>query len=102
MISHGVTTAEVKSGYGLDTESELRLLALAAQLGREGPIEIVPTFLGAHAVAPEFRARPDAAAAYVKSVIESSCRALQSRASPTRATSSASAACSSRTRPAAS
>lgn len=70
MLSHGVTTAEVKSGYGLDTESELRLLALAARLGGEGPIEIVPTFLGAHAVAPEFRGQPDAAAAYMARVID--------------------------------
>ena len=71
MLSHGVTTVEAKSGYGLDTESELRLLRLAAQLGDEGPIEIVPTFLGAHAIAPEFRARgAEAAAAYIDSVID--------------------------------
>ena len=70
MLSHGVTTAEVKSGYGLDVDTELRLLALAAQLGTEGPLEIVPTFLGAHAVAPEFRDRPDAARAYMANVID--------------------------------
>jgi imidazolonepropionase len=69
MLSHGVTTVEAKSGYGLDSETELRLLRLAAALGAEGPIEVVPTFLGAHAVAPEFRDRPDAAAAYIESVI---------------------------------
>ncbi|MEA2677527.1 MAG: imidazolonepropionase [Chloroflexota bacterium] len=69
MLSHGVTTAEVKSGYGLDTASELRLLALYDRLADEGPIELVPTFLGAHAVAPEFRDRPDAARAYIDSVI---------------------------------
>jgi imidazolonepropionase len=69
MLSHGVTTAEVKSGYGLDTASELRLLALYGQLTAEGPVELVPTFLGAHAVAPEFRDRPDAARAYIDSVI---------------------------------
>ena len=69
MLSHGVTTAEVKSGYGLDTATELRLLALADRLGTEGPVEIVPTFLGAHAVAPEFRDRPDGAAAYVDHVV---------------------------------
>lgn len=70
MLSHGVTTIEAKSGYGLDASSELRLLALSRQLGDEGPIEIVPTFLGAHAVAPEYRDRPDAAAAYLASVID--------------------------------
>jgi imidazolonepropionase len=69
MLSHGVTTAEVKSGYGLDTASELRLLALYGRLADEGPVELVPTFLGAHAVGPEFRDRPDAARAYIDSVI---------------------------------
>jgi imidazolonepropionase len=69
MLAHGVTTVEVKSGYGLDVASELRLLAVAAQLVAEGPVEVVPTFLGAHAVAPEFRDRPDAAAAYLRHVI---------------------------------
>jgi imidazolonepropionase len=69
MLSHGVTTAEVKSGYGLDTDSELRLLALYGRLADEGPVELVPTFLGAHAIAPEFRDRPDAARAYIDSVI---------------------------------
>lgn len=69
MLSHGVTTAEVKSGYGLDTQSELRLLALYGRLAAEGPVELVPTFLGAHAVGPEFRDRPDAAHAYMDSVI---------------------------------
>lgn len=70
MLSRGVTTVEVKSGYGLDTEHELRLLELAGQLGQEGPVEIVPTFLGAHAVPPEFRDRPDGAAAYLQRVID--------------------------------
>ena len=70
MASHGVTTVEVKSGYGLDTESELRLLRLAGQLAEEGPIEVVPTFLGAHAVAPEYRGRDGAAAAYMANVID--------------------------------
>lgn len=70
MLGHGVTTIEAKSGYGLDLETEIRLLEVAWQLGREGPIEIVPTFLGAHAVPLEFRARPDGVEAYVRSVIE--------------------------------
>lgn len=70
LLSHGVTTAEVKTGYGLDSATELRLLALAGRLGAEGPVEVIPTFLGAHAVAPEFRDRPDAADAYLATVID--------------------------------
>jgi imidazolonepropionase len=66
MLGHGVTTVEAKSGYGLDTESELRLLRLTARLDQEGPVELVPTFLGAHAV-PTDAAGPDA---YVETVIQ--------------------------------
>ena len=75
MLANGTTTAEAKSGYGLDTASELRLLELIGQLAAEGPIELVPTFLGAHAVPAEYRdrpdgtARPDGTEAYVASVI---------------------------------
>jgi imidazolonepropionase len=69
MLRHGVTTLEAKSGYGLDTETELRLLRVAHRLGEEGPIEVVPTFLGAHAVAPEWRGQPDATEHYLASVI---------------------------------
>lgn len=69
MLSHGVTTVELKSGYGLDLETELRLLSLAGELARQGPVEIVPTFMGAHALAPEFRDREDGADAYLASVI---------------------------------
>jgi len=70
MLTHGVTTIEAKSGYGLDLETEIRLVEAAYRLGREGPIDVVPTFLGAHAVPPEFRSRPDGPEAYVRSVIE--------------------------------
>jgi imidazolonepropionase len=70
MLRHGVTTVEAKSGYGLELGTELRLLELYGELGREGPVEIVPTFLGAHAVPPEFRERPAAAADYMRDVIE--------------------------------
>ena len=69
MLSHGATTVEVKSGYGLDVEHELRLLRLAATLGAEGPVEVVPTFMGAHAVPAEFRESQDGSAAYLESVI---------------------------------
>jgi len=70
MLRHGVTTIEAKSGYGLDLQTELRLLQVAFELGKEGPVDVVPTFLGAHAVPQEYRARPDGTEAYVRSVIE--------------------------------
>jgi imidazolonepropionase len=70
MLGHGVTTIEAKSGYGLDLETELRLIEIAYRLGREGPIDVVPTWLGAHAVPPEFRARPDGTEAYVRYLLE--------------------------------
>ncbi len=70
MLEHGVTTIEAKSGYGLDLATELRLLEVAHDLGAEGPIDVVPTWLGAHAVPPEFRARPDGTEAYVRHVID--------------------------------
>src|SRR6266498_79864 len=70
MLGHGVTTVEAKSGYGLDLETEIRLIEVAHRLGTEGPVEVVPTYLGAHAVPPEFRSRPDGTEAYVRSIIE--------------------------------
>ncbi len=69
MLAHGVTTVEAKSGYGLDLVTELRLLEVAHRLGKEGPIEIVPTWLGAHAVPPELRQRPDATELWVRQLI---------------------------------
>lgn len=53
-LAHGTTTLEVKSGYGLDVETELKQLRVAKRLGEQGPQRIVPTFLGAHATPPEF------------------------------------------------
>ncbi len=50
MLAHGTTTAEVKSGYGLDTDTELRLLAAIDRAAADHPIDIHPTFMGAHAV----------------------------------------------------
>jgi imidazolonepropionase len=70
MLRHGVTTVEAKSGYGLDLETEIRLIEVAHQLGTEGPIDVVPTYLGAHAVPAKFRSRPDGTEAYVRSIIE--------------------------------
>jgi imidazolonepropionase len=53
MIAEGVTTVEIKSGYGLDTETEARMLRAARRLGRERPVSVVTSFLGAHATPPE-------------------------------------------------
>lgn len=55
----GVTTVEIKSGYGLDSESELAMLRVARRLGRELPLTVRTTHLGAHALPPEFQGRPD-------------------------------------------
>lgn len=70
MLAHGTTTAEAKSGYGLDLQTELRLLEVAHELSLEGPVDLVPTYLGAHAVPPEFRDRPNGREAYVRSILE--------------------------------
>jgi imidazolonepropionase len=55
LLRFGVTTAEVKSGYGLSVADELKCLRAVAELNADGPLELVPTFLGAHAVPPEYR-----------------------------------------------
>jgi imidazolonepropionase len=60
MIALGVTTIECKSGYGLDREHELELLRVYRRLAETEPVGIVPTFLGAHAVPPEYRERREA------------------------------------------
>lgn len=54
MLAHGATTVEVKTGYGLKTRTEIAMLNAIALLDMEHPVELVPTFLGAHAVPPEF------------------------------------------------
>ena len=69
MLADGTTTAEAKSGYGLDVDTELRLLDVIGRLDREGPVQLVPTFLGAHAVPAEYRDRPDGTGSYVASVV---------------------------------
>jgi imidazolonepropionase len=55
MLALGVTTVECKSGYGLNEETELKLLRVYRRLAREQPVRLVPTFLGAHGVPPEFQ-----------------------------------------------
>ena len=59
LASEGVTTLEVKSGYGLDLASELKMLRVAKRLGEQLGIDVVKTFLGAHALPPEFANRQD-------------------------------------------
>ena len=55
MLALGVSTVECKSGYGLNEETELKLLRVYRRLAREQPVRLVPTFLGAHVVPPEFQ-----------------------------------------------
>jgi imidazolonepropionase len=56
MLRLGTTTAEVKSGYGLRTEDELKTLRVIRRLHQEGPLDLIPTFMGAHEFPPEYRA----------------------------------------------
>jgi imidazolonepropionase len=57
MLRHGTTTVEIKSGYGLETRTELRMLEAIGELAREEVATVVATFIGAHAVPPEFAGR---------------------------------------------
>jgi imidazolonepropionase len=70
MLRTGTTTAEVKSGYGLTTADELKMLRVIARLAAEGPLELVPTFMGAHEVPPELRGSPSGRTRYVALVVE--------------------------------
>ena len=67
MLRGGTTTLEAKSGYGLNTETELRLLRVLAALDAEGPVRIVPTLLAAHTVPREFA---EDRAGYIRSILE--------------------------------
>jgi imidazolonepropionase len=60
MIAQGVTTLEIKSGYGLDAETEMKMLRVARVIGRTKPVNVVTSFLGAHAVPPDYSGRADA------------------------------------------
>lgn len=64
MLAHGTTTVEVKSGYGLDTETELRMLDVIDRADAQHPVDVVATFMGAHAV-PQGREADD----YVEEVV---------------------------------
>ena len=67
LIDEGVTTVEIKSGYGLDTATELKVLRVARQLGEAYDVDVVTTFLGAHALPAEYR---DDREAYLRLVID--------------------------------
>jgi imidazolonepropionase len=67
LIAEGVTTVEIKSGYGLDTATELKMLRVARALARERPVDVVTSFLGAHAIPPEYK---NARARYVQLVCD--------------------------------
>jgi imidazolonepropionase len=80
MLTHGTTTVEIKTGYGLDVQNELKQLRAIYQLQEVSPVTLVPTFLGAHAVPSEYLGRADE---YVDLVIEEMLpAAAQSKASP--------------------
>jgi imidazolonepropionase len=67
MLAAGTTTCEAKSGYGLDVETEVRMLRVIGALGSRQPVELSATFMGAHEVPPEYRGRQ---AEYVRLVID--------------------------------
>jgi imidazolonepropionase len=67
MLAHGTTTVEVKTGYGLNTDDELKQLEAIRRLQADSPARLVPTFLGAHAIPAEYRGREDA---YVDLVVD--------------------------------
>ena len=67
MLACGTTTAEIKSGYGLDVETELKMLRAVRRLNAMQPIDVVPTFMGAHEIPVDYRSRRDD---YVRLVID--------------------------------
>jgi imidazolonepropionase len=74
MLAHGTTTVEAKTGYGLDTDNELKMLEAIRLLDQSHPVDLIPTFLGAHAVPVEYQGRADE---YVDLVIEEMLPALE-------------------------
>jgi len=65
MLQFGVTTVEAKSGYGLDHDTEIRQLAVSRELDRKHPVDVVSTFLGPHAVPPEYAGDADGFLAFL-------------------------------------
>jgi len=77
MLNEGTTTAEAKSGYGLNVDDELKMLSAVETLSERQPVRLVPTFLGAHAIPPEFASKADA---YVDMLINDALPAVARRA----------------------
>ena len=88
LASEGVTTLEIKSGYGLDLDNELKMLRVAQRIGEHTGITVIKTFLGAHALPPEFAGRQDD---YVRHVCDDMLPAVAAAGSPTPSMFSASA-----------
>jgi imidazolonepropionase len=82
MLAHGTTTAEAKTGYGLETAAELKMLEVIQRLNAEHLIDLAPTFLGAHAIPAEYKGREDA---YTELVINEMLPAVASRTPALRA-----------------
>lgn len=76
MLEHGTTTVEVKTGYGLDTPGEVKMLEAISLLDQSQPVDLVPTFLGAHAVPAEYAGRADE---YVDLVVQDMLPAIRSK-----------------------
>jgi imidazolonepropionase len=74
LLAEGVTTIEIKSGYGLDRDNEIKMLRVAQRLGKIYPLRVQKTFLGAHALPPEFEGRADD---YINEVCETMLPAAQ-------------------------
>jgi imidazolonepropionase len=95
LIAEGVSTIEIKSGYGLDIDNELKMLRVPALSPKGGPVRVRTSFLGAHAVPPEYRGRPDA---YIDGVCLPALEAAMPKDWSMRSTVSARASPSARSR----
>ncbi len=69
MLSHGVTTVEIKSGYGLDLETEIKQLEVARRLDATHAVDVVPTFLGAHATPPEYAGNQEGYVDFIDDIV---------------------------------
>ena len=78
-LSRGTTTIEIKSGYGLSLEAELKQLRVIRRVGLETPLTVVPTLLAAHAVPPEFKDRADDYVMVVVDIVRAAARAALAR-----------------------
>ena len=79
LASYGTTTVEVKSGYGLTLDEELKLLRAVARVAERVPMRVIPTWLGAHEIPVEHRQRGDGGASYVKTLVNEMLPAVTSQ-----------------------